>query len=640
MDIIKQVEIKNFRSFGNRKGETTVLSKVDSVNVLSGANDSGKSNILRALNLFFNGHTDLNAFFDFECDFFKKSDPDELDIKEEVVSIKVWFRNSKNDDKNSKQSQKAFLPSEFWVIKRWKKTSQYSSSGISSNIETQFRNEKRGVAISYFLDNAEKLKSVYKASLQKQLTDFLSQIQYHYVPAIKDREYFSHLYGELQQTLWKARSSVIDLKKDDFQSEIQKETKLLMEEFKDTISSPLLDCEPVFRLPENLVDLFRTLQVQTGDIELAQRGDGVQAKLIPEILSYISIKEKSYTSRSVRSNVLSKKYFIWGFEEPENSYEYANAQLLANRFRDKFSHEAQIFITTHSFNFLSMTGPKVSTYRVWRDVDVSASRISRIRRVDGEFDSEDGKLSDSYRLNNELGVFRLNAELERLFLETEKVRVGLESRLDELKRQGKYMLVEDKYDQIYKAAWMKLNDIEFDLNNLEDVFLGACHFKILGMQGAGSVSGLLRSKNTAVFEDSKIVGVFDFDKAGAENFYHLKKEKFWDDNVDGSKLSGLYRKRTDGAHFYGMLLPVPDRLKLLADLSHTNFSNYVEIENLLPENFLTVNNFVTEQLIAGVKYLEVKDKCKGTLWNQLTELTKEDFIDFVPLFAAFDRLTQ
>ncbi len=72
MNIIEQIEIKNFRSFGNRKLESYKVLKCQSLNIISGANDSGKSNILRALNLFFNKKTDLNNFFDFDKDFFKK----------------------------------------------------------------------------------------------------------------------------------------------------------------------------------------------------------------------------------------------------------------------------------------------------------------------------------------------------------------------------------------------------------------------------------------------------------------------------------------------------------------------------------------------------------------------------------------
>ena len=561
MDIIEQIEIKNFRSFGNRTGETTKLVKIKPLNILSGSNDSGKSNILRALNLFFNGNTDLNEFFDFRRDYFRKEKYDEKDIKEELVTIKIWFSNQKNKDKNLKNDKKVFLPEKFWVSKKLKKNSVYSQFQLKSNVELSFKHEKyqKGEkTYNYFLENGT-LKSMVKASLAKQLTEFVNQIQYHYIPAIKSRTYFSHLFGELQQTLWKAKVSAIDQKKNDFVNEIQVETQNLMEEFKSTINQKISSYEPVFQLPENLVDLFRTLQVQTGHVDLTQRGDGVQAKLIPEILNFIAIKEKSYTTMKVRKDVQSKKYFIWGFEEPENSYEYSNAQLLADRFKNKFIENAQIFVSTHSFNFLSIQSENVSKYRVWKDSNIASSRISRIDLdKDGDYVSDDYHLTNSYRLSKELGVFHLNSSLERLFMDTELLKARLDEKLQKIKRKKAYMLVEDEYDQIYKIALLKLNDIKFNLKEIEDKFKQNSGFEILAMKSANAVTGLLRSQNADIHKDSKIVGLYDFDKAGSECFNHLKKDKFWDSQVYGEKQNGFYRRRSDHKCFYGMLLPVPD----------------------------------------------------------------------------------
>ena len=36
MKLIEQIEIKNFRSFGNRKGGTTKVIKINELNILSG----------------------------------------------------------------------------------------------------------------------------------------------------------------------------------------------------------------------------------------------------------------------------------------------------------------------------------------------------------------------------------------------------------------------------------------------------------------------------------------------------------------------------------------------------------------------------------------------------------------------------
>ena len=412
MDIIEQIEIKNFRSFGNRKKESYKVLKCQSLNIISGANDSGKSNILRALNLYFNKKTDLNNFFDFNKDFFKKEDQDANEIKEELVTIKIWFYNPKNKGKNKEKTTNIYLPEKFWVSRKWKKTSEYSQYDQLSSIEKDFEIEK-GTDFDYFLednnDTTKSLKSNARASLQKQLTDFINSIQFHYIPAIKDSSYFSHLYGELQQTLWKTKISTVEEKKNEFEKAIQVETDILMSEFKNSISLNG-DIEPVFQLPTDLINLFRALVVQTGSVDLTLRGDGFQAKLIPEILNFIAVKELSFTAKSIKTDYKAKKYFIWGFEEPENSYEYRNAQILAEKFKDTFSKNAQIFISTHSFNFLSLRGESIGIYRVWKDSLIKRSKITKLKfNSKGKIKFDSSALnSDWDLLQDELGFFYLN----------------------------------------------------------------------------------------------------------------------------------------------------------------------------------------------------------------------------------------
>ena len=95
MIVIEKIEIKNFRSFDNHQEFNNEIIKANHLNILSGANDSGKSNILRALNLFFNGYTDIETFFDFNSDFFKSDPDDDKQAQKEIVSIKLWFWHKK-----------------------------------------------------------------------------------------------------------------------------------------------------------------------------------------------------------------------------------------------------------------------------------------------------------------------------------------------------------------------------------------------------------------------------------------------------------------------------------------------------------------------------------------------------------------
>ena len=52
MHLIDSIEIHYFRSIYK-----ITLKKINSLNILSGINDVGKSNVLKALNLFFNNET-------------------------------------------------------------------------------------------------------------------------------------------------------------------------------------------------------------------------------------------------------------------------------------------------------------------------------------------------------------------------------------------------------------------------------------------------------------------------------------------------------------------------------------------------------------------------------------------------------
>lgn len=201
------------------------------------------------------------------------------------------------------------------------------------------------------------------------------------------------------------------------------------------------------------------------------------------------------------------------------------------------------------------------------------------------------------------------------------------------------LFVEDMYVQIYKTAWLKTMDIDCTEQTIETDFASNSNFTITGLHGAGRVSSYLRSPNPEIYQGNIIFGLFDFDKEGTENFWHLKKENFWENNVFGEKHSGFFRKRSDYDRCFGLLLPIPKRLNHLADLNHANFSNFVEVENLLPESFLRENSFALEKNIVGQTYLEVKDSAKNNLWKNAILLPKEDFLDFVPLFETLKDLS-
>ena len=81
MKVITKINIENFRSFlGTRKDDKAEVLDATDLNIFSGANDSGKSNILRALNLFFNDEVSRGK------KFFHKID---LNIKKGMLGIEL-----------------------------------------------------------------------------------------------------------------------------------------------------------------------------------------------------------------------------------------------------------------------------------------------------------------------------------------------------------------------------------------------------------------------------------------------------------------------------------------------------------------------------------------------------------------------
>ncbi len=87
MNFITDIEIEGFRSILNAK-----ISGLEDFSCFIGVNNSGKSNILRALNLFFTDETDTGAWFDIDSDYY--NDPKRN--KKKRVAITLYFNLPNN----------------------------------------------------------------------------------------------------------------------------------------------------------------------------------------------------------------------------------------------------------------------------------------------------------------------------------------------------------------------------------------------------------------------------------------------------------------------------------------------------------------------------------------------------------------
>ena len=587
MKIIEKIEIRHFRSFDGGVGQMKVeVTDLKDINIFSGANDSGKSNILRALNLFFNDEISPGVSFDLERDLSKvhknrsdtkaktKRDGGKKDVRQKDLSIKirVYF----------KKEEGGVLPDRFYVEKMWDK------NGLKPN------NRK---------NNIKKNPDVAKAGAQEgQLSQFLNNISFEYVPAVKDRQFFNILFKKLQNYLFEKQDKKNDNKftqhSSKFNDLLKIETQSLFDDFKKSVG-----IDAGFKIPETLVDFFRTLGVETENgISLFDRGDGIQARFIPDILNEIS-KD-------------SRKKVIWGFEEPENSYEPLRCFELAQDFVS-YSEKKQIFVTSHAFPFIGLKGERVASYRVKNDDNVS--RIGMInwnqRTIQGA-----GFENDTDMLEKEVGILEMYSKLsEHLGKEIEKRKSNI--------------FIEDSKKQIYKIAWLKLNDINSTQEDFEALFDEKCSFYIFDKQGRSNLQSFLDMPSISEFDNQKIIGIFDFDD-GYNNFNGLKAIR-WEDAL-GTKNSGLYRKRKDHNCFYSLLIPVPTFRDNYADTSFTH--SYLSLEHLFSDDILKkihcFDGFSTPS--GGTQVCKIKGK--NNLWKKLFDLQKSDFNSFKPLFEKIDSL--
>lgn len=349
MEIIKTIEIRKFRSI---KSLTSELHPTD-LNIFVGRNDQGKSNILRALNLFFNNETEIGQPFRFEDDYCyhaNKGTGTRIEVRIDLI-----IEPPRNRFKDAK-------------LLRW--TKKWKRDGII-------------VEDRIFVNNGQKIAS------QSNIYRWLDKLKYRYVPAIKGAEYFSTLMGELHDVLNESHSEELQRQGERFISGFQKITNQITVDLKDQLGIP-----NTIQVPSDFRILFSNLDFGTKREEqtyhLKQRGDGIKVRHIPIILKYMTDTERSY---SIPGFVKSDT--IWGFEEPENNLELKYAYELAQFFK-LYSKEIQIFLTTHSPAFYSLDKKEndgVNTYIVNLDIENCSQLIKKDNNNSRDLDEQMGLLN-------------------------------------------------------------------------------------------------------------------------------------------------------------------------------------------------------------------------------------------------------
>lgn len=440
--IIKKVEIEHYRSLGK------VSFGLEDLNIFSGLNNSGKSNILRALNLFFNGESRFGEPYSHELDYSKAYGGHAGNKRE--IKITLHFH----------PVGESSLSKPFSVTKRF-------SIDVTSPVP------------EFCSDDPETQKKLQNSdgNVMRQFSGFLSSIRYFYIPAVRDKVFAQRIFRHFEQALAASSQSKINDSLQAISNSLNDISKEVSDDFE-----TFMGLTTQAAVASNLLDILGTVSVRVKTpitltkhggkedavfVDLFSSGDGVLMSYLPHFLDYLAKKMK-------------RKHIIWGFEEPENSLEYSKIQKLADMFAGEFNKRAQILITTHSPAFINMKegGDHVLFYRVYQDSAPNRKPLSAIKTVDalrslqqGLFD-DGSPLSGEYeKLSRELFLVEQSSEIEeyvrRIQESAEGHRVAKEEFIEShrLLRPANIFVCEDG-DSRAKEVWRHLLGV-WGIDNVE-----------------------------------------------------------------------------------------------------------------------------------------------------------------------------
>ena len=533
MIIINSIRIEYYRSLKNIS-----IKNINHLNVFSGVNDVGKSNVLKALDTFFN-KSKLHFIDDYNKERLTEVKRDSIKGKQ-FIKISLEFNNT---------GTYSTLPKKFTVSKSWDREGNIIESN-KDNLET--------------LVKAGKLAKDKLKTSRTSLTKFLNKIRFTYVPAIRDEHFFSYLLNVLQETIFEVeerkRSQSFQERISEFNETVTELTSALNQEFK-TVSG----IQSSLSFPNNVAEIFQRLIIDTKsgehDIPLRLRGDGIRLRYIPTILNYISHN--------------SKYYEIWGFDEPENSCEYSLSKKIANQFSEEYSIKSQIFVASHSFHFISIENANTSKFRVYRNEGDENSAVTHIDEGNRNLVSE------------ELGIIDINKELSILYetLTNELIKItDVKEKL--VKIQKPYLIFEGKTDnKLFSLAFESLYNKKIDSDFILCEHLSLNNGSSIG-SGASFINQFMYNHISKTPTNNIVIGIFDFDTTGFNEITGLNKIFTKLDSGNDNFL--LYRHMMKNNVFV-MTIATPSHRNNFTHKKQRDYC-YLSTELLLDDNLIPADN--------------------------------------------------
>jgi len=318
--LVSQIKIREFRSIRDSKDS---LDSIGNFSAFAGLNNSGKSNVLRSLNAFFTGYTDINSAINFKNDF------NRYDLRRKKhnksIDISMKFDLPANFRFREKlQGIESFLGHNFTITKKW-----YRDASVPD----------------YFLNDKDK-----KLDLEhrQKIDQFLALINFRYIPnRVLPIDIIKNEHQALRDVLVRRLGREAKASGETFEK-IQRISSNLIRNLSDRLQKMKIGSGRVrLATPKDWADMIFAFGYRLGDgrteVEDIAQGSGIQSLLMLETLYLI---DKDYFQQFGW-----RQASIWAIEEPESSLHCSLEAQVASFLREVSSIELnrlQIFATTHS----------------------------------------------------------------------------------------------------------------------------------------------------------------------------------------------------------------------------------------------------------------------------------------------------
>lgn len=334
MSIIREIRVENFRSI-----KSVTLSRLGDYEPIIGINSAGKSNLLRALKLFFTGTVDerstpaiINRDY---SDFGPK--------KPRKISVGICFNIAGEATFPRQQAllKKHASPTSFAIKQTW-------------SADAQARSTRRDLYLGPDLDNLQPATDQAEIA---SLEAFIRAIDFRYVPNhARPSDLIDQYVAPLRSSLVSRLQNTQEYKGGDVDGLLSALSRLadsLFGDVSDSISRGLSDRTLKSALPKDFADLAFDLAIRSVDEAGHSRapeyeGSGAQQFMFLHLLNLADRTDLGKSFGWLQGH-------IWAIEEPESFlHSGLRGQYASDLRRYSTNGRRQVFLTTHQDEFVQV----------------------------------------------------------------------------------------------------------------------------------------------------------------------------------------------------------------------------------------------------------------------------------------------